>query len=105
MPRELAKRSLNVNRSDFSLVISAENPTHCPPCPTLIRILAAVMKVLTMDITRDQQLALDDALVAPANQLKIGKRNLRLSSDLNSKEATLQMVYDVLKLTPFYKAF
>ncbi|GKD74800.1 hypothetical protein Tco_1333082 [Tanacetum coccineum] len=58
-----------------------------------------------MDITRDQQIALDDALVAPANRLKIGKSNLRLSSDLNSKEATLQVAYDVLKLTPFYKAF
>ncbi|GKA47313.1 hypothetical protein Tco_0740196 [Tanacetum coccineum] len=45
-----------------------------------------------MDITRDQQLALDDALVAPANRLKIGKSNLRLSSDLHSKEATLQVV-------------
>ncbi|GJV52160.1 retrovirus-related pol polyprotein from transposon TNT 1-94 [Tanacetum coccineum] len=31
--------------------------------------------------------------------------NLRLSSDLKSKEASLQVVYDVLKLTPFYKAF
>ncbi|GJV62483.1 hypothetical protein Tco_1473311 [Tanacetum coccineum] len=31
--------------------------------------------------------------------------NLRLSSDVTSKEATLQVVYDVLKLTPFYKAF
>ncbi|GJV77227.1 hypothetical protein Tco_1508811 [Tanacetum coccineum] len=58
-----------------------------------------------MDIIRDQQIALDDALVAPANRLKIGKSNLRLSSDLNSKEATLQVVYDVLKLTTFYKAF
>ncbi|GKD94624.1 hypothetical protein Tco_1374461, partial [Tanacetum coccineum] len=58
-----------------------------------------------MDITRDQQIALDDALVAPANRLKIGKSNLRLSSDLNSKESTLQVVYDVLKLTRFYKAF
>ncbi|GKC25585.1 hypothetical protein Tco_1027735 [Tanacetum coccineum] len=58
-----------------------------------------------MNITRDQQIALDDALVVPANRLKIGKSNLRLSSDLNSKEATLQVVYDVLKLTPFYKAF
>ncbi|GJX49339.1 hypothetical protein Tco_0276184 [Tanacetum coccineum] len=55
-----------------------------------------------MDITRDQQLALDDALVAPANRLMIGKCNLRLSSDLNSKEVTLQVVYDVLKLTPIY---
>ncbi|GKB36629.1 RNA-directed DNA polymerase, eukaryota, reverse transcriptase zinc-binding domain protein [Tanacetum coccineum] len=59
----------------------------------------------TIDITRDQQIALDDALVTPANRLKIGKSNLRLSSGLNSKEATLQVVYDVLKLTPFYKAF
>ncbi|GKA75016.1 hypothetical protein Tco_0781394 [Tanacetum coccineum] len=58
-----------------------------------------------MDITRDQQIALDDALVTPANQLKIGKSNIRLSSNLKSKEATLQVVYDVLKLTPFYKAF
>ncbi|GKB72385.1 hypothetical protein Tco_0933797 [Tanacetum coccineum] len=43
--------------------------------------------------------------VAPANRLKIGKSNLRLSSDLKFKEATLQVVYDVLKLIPFYKAF
>ncbi|GKD39365.1 hypothetical protein Tco_1259572, partial [Tanacetum coccineum] len=35
----------------------------------------------------------------------IGKCNLRLSSDVTSKEATLQVVYDVLKITPFYKAF
>nr|GEU39841.1 hypothetical protein [Tanacetum cinerariifolium] len=58
-----------------------------------------------MDITRAEQITLDDALVAPTNPLKIGKTNLRLSSDLKSKEATLQVVYDVLKLTPFYKAF
>ncbi|GJY80252.1 hypothetical protein Tco_0493003 [Tanacetum coccineum] len=58
-----------------------------------------------MEITIADQIALDDALVAPANRLKIGKCNLRLSSDVTSKEATLQVVYDVLKLTPFYKAF
>ncbi|GJV25426.1 hypothetical protein Tco_1378121 [Tanacetum coccineum] len=40
-----------------------------------------------------------------ADRLKIGKCNLRLSSDVTSKEATLQVVYDVLKITPFYKAF
>ncbi|GKD03044.1 hypothetical protein Tco_1178018, partial [Tanacetum coccineum] len=55
-------------------------------------------------LLRDQ-IALDDALAAPADRLKIGKCNLRLSSDVTSKEATLQVVYDVLKLTPFYKAF
>ncbi|GJW65062.1 hypothetical protein Tco_0116946 [Tanacetum coccineum] len=58
-----------------------------------------------MEILIADQIALDDALVAPADRLKIGKCNLRLSSDVTSKEATLQVVYDVLKLTPFYKAF
>ncbi|GKB11388.1 hypothetical protein Tco_0845311 [Tanacetum coccineum] len=58
-----------------------------------------------MDTTRAEQISLDDAFVAPANHLKIGKSNFRLSSDLKSKEATLQVVYDVLKLAPFYKAF
>ncbi|GJY64562.1 hypothetical protein Tco_0466022, partial [Tanacetum coccineum] len=58
-----------------------------------------------MEISKADQIALDDALIAPANRLKIGKCNLRLSSDVTSKEATLQVVYDVLKLTPFYKAF
>ncbi|GJY17805.1 hypothetical protein Tco_0389296 [Tanacetum coccineum] len=58
-----------------------------------------------MEISKADQIALDDALVAPANRLKIGKCNLRLSSDVTSKVATLQVVYDVLKLTPFYKAF
>ncbi|GJV76192.1 hypothetical protein Tco_1507776 [Tanacetum coccineum] len=54
-----------------------------------------------MEISIADQIALDDALVSPANRLKIGKCNLRLSSDVTSKEATLQVAYDVLKLTPF----
>ncbi|GKB90488.1 hypothetical protein Tco_0962760 [Tanacetum coccineum] len=58
-----------------------------------------------MALSIADRIALDDALVAPADRLRIGKCNLRLSSDVTSKEATLQVVYDVLKLTPFYKAF
>ncbi|GJY50209.1 hypothetical protein Tco_0440165 [Tanacetum coccineum] len=58
-----------------------------------------------MDTTRAQQQALDDELVAPADCLKIGKSNLRLSSTLKSKEPTLQVLLDSLKLTPFYNAF
>nr|GEU78334.1 hypothetical protein [Tanacetum cinerariifolium] len=58
-----------------------------------------------MDITIDQQVALDEALVPHASRLRIGKSNFRLRSDLKSKESTLQVVYDVLKLAPFYKAF
>nr|GEU38094.1 hypothetical protein [Tanacetum cinerariifolium] len=38
-------------------------------------------------------------------RLKIGKSNFRLRSNIKSKESTLQVVYDVLKLTPFYKEF
>ncbi|GJY39728.1 hypothetical protein Tco_0426092 [Tanacetum coccineum] len=58
-----------------------------------------------MDTTRAQKKALDDDLVAPANRLKIGKSNLRLSSNIKSKESTLQVSLDALKLTSFYKAF
>ncbi|GKE53843.1 hypothetical protein Tco_1488999 [Tanacetum coccineum] len=58
-----------------------------------------------MDTTRAQEKALDDELVAPENRLKIGKSNLRLRSNLKSKEPTLQVELDALKLTPFYNAF
>ncbi|GKD40682.1 hypothetical protein Tco_1260889 [Tanacetum coccineum] len=58
-----------------------------------------------MDTKKAQQIALDYALVAHANRLKIGKCNQRLSSNLKSNEATIQVVLDALKLTPFYKAF
>nr|GEU70058.1 uncharacterized mitochondrial protein AtMg00810-like [Tanacetum cinerariifolium] len=59
----------------------------------------------TMDITIDQQVALDEALVPHASRIRNGKSNFQLRSDLKSKESTLQVVYDVLKLTLFYKAF
>ncbi|GKE59679.1 hypothetical protein Tco_1498864 [Tanacetum coccineum] len=58
-----------------------------------------------MHTTRAHQQALDDELVALAGRLKIGKRNLRLTSTLKSKEPTLQVALDALKLTPFYNAF
>nr|GFB60990.1 hypothetical protein [Tanacetum cinerariifolium] len=58
-----------------------------------------------MDTTKAQHIALDDALVAPANHLKIGKCNHQLSSDLKSNEPTIQVVLDALKLTPFCNAF
>ncbi|GKC47984.1 hypothetical protein Tco_1065706 [Tanacetum coccineum] len=58
-----------------------------------------------MGTTKAQQKALDDDFVVPANHLQIEKCNLRLSSTLKSKEPTLQVVLDALKLTSFYKAF
>nr|GEX53579.1 hypothetical protein [Tanacetum cinerariifolium] len=59
----------------------------------------------TMDMTIDQQVALDKTLVPNASRLRIGKSNFHLRSDITSKESTLQLVYDVLRLTPFYKVF
>nr|GEU53998.1 hypothetical protein [Tanacetum cinerariifolium] len=45
----------------------------------------------TMDMTIDQQVALDEALVPHASRLRIGKSNFRLRSDITSKESTLQL--------------
>nr|GEV12690.1 hypothetical protein [Tanacetum cinerariifolium] len=58
-----------------------------------------------MDTTIDQQMAMDEALVPDAKRLWIGRSNFRLLSDIKSKESTLKLVYDVLRLSPFFKAF
>nr|GFC39895.1 hypothetical protein [Tanacetum cinerariifolium] len=44
----------------------------------------------------EQQVALDEALVPSTKRLRIGRSNFRLPSDIQSKESTLQVVYDVL---------
>nr|GEX73604.1 hypothetical protein [Tanacetum cinerariifolium] len=59
----------------------------------------------TMDNTIDQQVARDEALVPYAKRLRTGRSNFRLLSDIKYKESTLQLVYDVLRLTLFFKAF
>nr|GFA19358.1 hypothetical protein [Tanacetum cinerariifolium] len=58
-----------------------------------------------MATTIDQQVALDEALVPIAQRLRIGRSNFRIPSDIQSKESTLQVVYDVLRNSPFFKAF
>nr|GFB78786.1 hypothetical protein [Tanacetum cinerariifolium] len=60
---------------------------------------------MTMDTTIDQQVAMDEALVPHAKRLRIGRSNFRLLSDIKSKETTLQLVYDVMRLSSFFKAF
>nr|GEW56316.1 putative polyprotein [Tanacetum cinerariifolium] len=57
-----------------------------------------------MDTTIEQQVAMDKALVPSAQRLRIGRSNFRLLSDIQSKESTLQLVYDVLRICLF-KAF
>nr|GEZ43885.1 hypothetical protein [Tanacetum cinerariifolium] len=58
-----------------------------------------------MATTIDQQVALDEALVPSTKRLRIGRSNFRLPSDIQSKESTLQVVYDVLQRCPFFHAF
>nr|GEZ43324.1 hypothetical protein [Tanacetum cinerariifolium] len=43
-----------------------------------------------MDMTIDQQVALDEALVPHASRLRIGKGNFRFRSNITSKESTIQ---------------
>nr|GEZ82679.1 hypothetical protein [Tanacetum cinerariifolium] len=45
----------------------------------------------TMDMTIDQQVALDETLAPHASRLRIGKSNFCLRSDITSKESTLQV--------------
>ncbi|GJY53498.1 hypothetical protein Tco_0445162 [Tanacetum coccineum] len=58
-----------------------------------------------MSITKEQQQALNDALVPQEQRLKIGNCNFRLSTTFKPKEPTFQVALDVLSLTPFYQAF
>nr|GFB92793.1 hypothetical protein [Tanacetum cinerariifolium] len=58
-----------------------------------------------METTIDQQVALDEALVPSTQRLRIERSNFRLPSDIQSKESTLQVVYDVIRNSPFFRAF
>ncbi|GKA59678.1 retrovirus-related pol polyprotein from transposon TNT 1-94 [Tanacetum coccineum] len=59
----------------------------------------------TMATTAAQQIALDNALVAPEKQLEIGKCNMRINPKKTQKEHTYQVVLDTLALTTCYPAF
>nr|GFA98541.1 putative reverse transcriptase domain-containing protein [Tanacetum cinerariifolium] len=58
-----------------------------------------------METTIEQQTMLDKSLVPSTQRLRIGRSNFRLPSDIQSKEATLQVVYDVLRNSPLFRAF
>nr|GEZ62953.1 reverse transcriptase domain-containing protein [Tanacetum cinerariifolium] len=58
-----------------------------------------------MATTIEQQTALDESLIPSSQRLRIGRCNFRLPSDIQSKEATLQVVYDVLRNSPLFRTF
>ncbi|GKC96457.1 hypothetical protein Tco_1161899 [Tanacetum coccineum] len=58
-----------------------------------------------MTSTAAQQVALDNALVAPENRVQIGKCNMRIDPIKTLKEITYQVVLDSLALSFLYPAF
>nr|GEZ74098.1 hypothetical protein [Tanacetum cinerariifolium] len=58
-----------------------------------------------METIIDQQIALDESLIPSTQRLRIGRSNFQLPSDIQSKESTLQVVYDVLRNSPIFRAF
>ncbi|GKA73591.1 hypothetical protein Tco_0779893 [Tanacetum coccineum] len=52
-----------------------------------------------------QQVALDNALVAPENRVQIGQCNIRIDPTKTQKEPTYQAVLDSLALSSLYSAF
>ncbi|GJV16502.1 hypothetical protein Tco_1361825 [Tanacetum coccineum] len=65
-------------------------------------MMPRTLRILT---TKAQQIALDDALVAPENRRVIGKCNMRINPGIKPKKPTYQVVLDALALTTCYLAF
>ncbi|GJY39038.1 integrase, catalytic region, zinc finger, CCHC-type containing protein [Tanacetum coccineum] len=77
--------------------------------PDLIYMQSAYVPVLegyrTMNPSAANQIALNNALVAPEARLKIGECNRRIEFTKPQREATYQVTLDALKLIPCYPAF
>nr|GFC31468.1 hypothetical protein [Tanacetum cinerariifolium] len=58
-----------------------------------------------MATTIEQQTTLDESLVPSSQRLRIGRSNFRLPSNIQSKEATLQVFYDILRNSPLFRDF
>ncbi|GJZ64383.1 retrovirus-related pol polyprotein from transposon TNT 1-94 [Tanacetum coccineum] len=63
------------------------------------------MRSIIINLLVAQQVALDDALVAPDNRVVISKCNMRIEPTKTQKEVTYQVGLDTLKLSPCYQAF
>nr|GEY36224.1 uncharacterized mitochondrial protein AtMg00810-like [Tanacetum cinerariifolium] len=90
--------------SDYGLVFN-KIPMYCDNKSVITLCCYNVQHSRTMATTIDQQVALDESLVPSTERLRIRRSNFRLPSDIQSKEATLQVVYDVLRNSPIFRAF
>ncbi|GJZ89394.1 retrovirus-related pol polyprotein from transposon TNT 1-94 [Tanacetum coccineum] len=80
-------------------------PMYCDNKSVIALSCNNVQHSRIMSMTKEQQQALDDALVPREQRLTIGSCNYRLSTTFKPKEPTFQVALDVLTLTPFYHAF
>ncbi|GKA94576.1 retrovirus-related pol polyprotein from transposon TNT 1-94 [Tanacetum coccineum] len=80
-------------------------PMYCDNKSAIALCCKNVQHSRIMSITKEQQQALDDALVPREQRLQIGSCNYILSTTFKPKEPTFQVALDVLSLTPFYPAF
>ncbi|GJZ89702.1 hypothetical protein Tco_0661484 [Tanacetum coccineum] len=71
--------------------------------PETLKQLANEAEEYIMSITKEQQQALDDALVSLEQRLRIGNCNYRLSTTFKPKEPTFQVALDIYPKVPFQK--
>nr|GEW53916.1 hypothetical protein [Tanacetum cinerariifolium] len=86
------------------LILQLEAEEESTMAFKLIKLIKSLLEEI-MRITKEQQQALDDALIPQEKRLRIGNCNYRLSTTFKPKESTFQISLDVLSLTPFYQAF
>nr|GFB01445.1 hypothetical protein [Tanacetum cinerariifolium] len=97
----------NLDVKDSHVTLTPVNPVGQQQSSSVSSqfVISMLNPTLDVDTIIDQQVAMDEALVPHAQRLRIGKSNFRLLSDIKYKESTLQLVYDVLRLCLFFKAF
>nr|GEY67417.1 hypothetical protein [Tanacetum cinerariifolium] len=107
IPQDVGDDNLDMEVAHMGndLLLYPDNPNHVYKLKKALYGLKQALRAWTMATMIEQQVALDEALVPSTKRLRIGRSNFRLPSDIQSKESTLQVVYDVLRTCPFFKAF
>ena len=72
-------------------------------CVEYILYWITLSRIMNQAIT--QQVALGNALVSTKDRVVFGKCNMRIDPTKPQREATYQVILDILKLSPCYNAF